>query len=82
MPNDSGDEVSVIDVTADVEITGPGYPIAVGDGPFALAVNTVTNRIFVANWNGGNVSIIDGLTDQVIGSVAVGTNSSFVAVFP
>lgn len=82
VPSDGNDIVAVIDVTAEVEITGPGYPIAVGNEPFALAVNPVSNRIFVANWLGGNVSIIDGLTDQVIGSVAVGTNPSFVAVFP
>ncbi len=42
-----------------------------GRNPFALALNPVTNRIYVANdGNGSNatVSVIDGSIDTVVGS--------------
>ena len=33
-------------------------------GPAGAAVNPVTNKIYVANYNGGNVTVIDGATDS------------------
>ena len=45
--------------------------IEVGRDPFALALNPVTNRIYVANaGNGifGTVSVIDGSNDTLVGS--------------
>jgi DNA-binding beta-propeller fold protein YncE len=46
--------------------------VAVGHAPEAMAINTVTNRIYVANYVGGTVTIIDGATDATT-TVSVGT---------
>jgi YVTN family beta-propeller protein len=51
--------------------------VATGKHPFAVAVNTVTNRIYVTN-NDNTVTIIDGATDSIINTLAVGSdNTSF-----
>ena len=40
--------------------------------PCAVAVNPVTNKIYVANYGGGNVTVIDGATNSTT-TVTVGT---------
>ncbi len=40
--------------------------------PQGVAVNSITNRIYVANANSNNVSVIDGATNAEIGSIKVG----------
>src|SRR6516165_3617041 len=37
--------------------------VPAGNGPDALAVNTVTNKIYVANGTSNNVTVIDGVTN-------------------
>ncbi|RSL18366.1 YVTN family beta-propeller protein [Edaphobacter aggregans] len=74
--------VSVIDGTDDtVKTTFP-----VGKNPFAIALNPVTNRIYVANEaNGSNatVNVIDGSIDLPVGSpVRLGSTPSALAVNP
>ncbi len=56
--------------------------VTVGQNPYALAVNPVTNRIYVAN-NGSSstVTVIDG-ADNSTQSVFVGSNPFFVAANP
>ena len=41
--------------------------------PTAVAVNPVTNKIYVANDDSGNVTVIDGATNATT-TVATGTN--------
>jgi len=48
--------------------------VAVGDNPQAVAVNPVTNKIYVANMGGNSVTVIDGATNQKT-MVQVGTES-------
>ena len=55
---------------------------AVGTQPYAVAVNPVTNQIYVANFGGNNVSVIDGATHTAIATPSVGTNPGAVAVNP
>ena len=38
--------------------------VDVGPAPRAVAVNTLTNKIYVANWAGRSVTVIDGATDN------------------
>ncbi len=38
--------------------------LPVGSGPAALAVNPMTNKIYVANSNGSTVTVIDGATNN------------------
>ena len=74
-------QVVVIDGTTDtVKTTIPG-----GKNPFAIALNPVTNRIYVANnSNGSNstVSVINGSSDSVIATIDVGNSPNALAVNP
>jgi YVTN family beta-propeller protein len=73
--------VFAIDGTNDtVTTTIPG-----GKNPFAIALNPVTNKIYVANnANGSNatVSVIDGSIDTVVESIGVGNSPNALAVNP
>jgi YVTN family beta-propeller protein len=57
-------EVEVFDFTAPSVSTlaNPGYPIA-------LAVNPTTNKVYVANLDGNNVTVIDGATNSVVTTI-------------
>ena len=80
MANYSSNTVSVIDGATGTVV---GSPISVGSGPYAVAVNPTTNKIYVANFGGNTVSVIDGATGLVIGSpIAVGSGPYAVAVNP
>src|SRR5205814_1107577 len=48
-------------------------------GPNAIAVNAVSNKIYVANFNSNNVTVING-TDNSTATVGVGTGPVAVAV--
>ena len=43
-----------------------------GSEPEGVAVNPTTNRIYVANYDSNNVSVIDGASNTVVATVAVG----------
>jgi YVTN family beta-propeller protein len=60
-----------------------GSTIQVGTGPAGAAVNTSTGRVYITNFNGGSVSVIDGATDTVIGSpITVASQVRGIAVNP
>ena len=60
-----------------------GDPIPVGANPMSVAVNPVTDRVYVGNQNGGSVSVIDGATNKTIGlPIPVGQGPTGVAVNP
>jgi YVTN family beta-propeller protein len=50
-----------------------------GTRPIAIAVNTVTNKVYVANQDSNNVTVIDGATNTTT-TVAAGSNPSAIAV--
>jgi YVTN family beta-propeller protein len=51
-----------------------GSPIAVGSGPFGVAVTPDGSKVYVANEGSGTVSVIATATNTVIGSpIAVGS---------
>ena len=58
-------------------------PIPAGIGPWAVAVNPVTNKVYVANYNfiPGEVTVIDGATN-VTKTVEAGYSPAAVAVNP
>ena len=58
--------------------------VQVGAGPVAVAVNPVTNRIYVANDLGNSVTVIDGATipPAAVATVPVGLFPSAIAVNP
>ena len=55
--------------------------VAAGISPRAVAINPVTNQIYVANINSNNVTVIDGVTNSTA-TVAAGTNPTAVAINP
>jgi YVTN family beta-propeller protein len=56
--------------------------VDVGNGPRGIAVNSDTNRIYVANIFDNTVSVIDGTTNTVIDTVDVGNGPNGVGVNP
>jgi YVTN family beta-propeller protein len=58
-----------------------GPTISVGSAPAAIAVNPVTNKVYVANEASNNVTVIDGST-HLATSVTVGTRPTWIAVNP
>ena len=50
--------------------------------PWSLAVNPVTNKIYVANWDSANETVIDGATNSATATLTVGTGPGGIAVNP
>ncbi len=53
-----------------------------GTNPYAVAVNPVTNQIYVANNGGGSVTVMNGTTASVVATIPVGTGPKAVAINP
>lgn len=56
--------------------------VKVGAGPSALAVNQVTNKIYIANSLSNNVSVMDGNSNKVTATVKAGSSPEDIAVNP
>ena len=50
------------------------------DTPMAVAINEVTNRVYVVNYGSSDVTVIDGVTNRPIATVAVGLWPQQIAV--
>lgn len=48
--------------------------VPTGDTPSALAVNPVSHRVYSANYFGGSVSVLDGVTDLPLSTISIGRN--------
>ncbi len=46
--------------------------ISVGNTPYGIGLNTATSMIYVPNNGDGNVSVIDGSTNTVTGTIPAG----------
>ncbi len=75
--NSGGNSLSVIDTTSMAVST-----IAVGSGPWGVAVNASTNRVYVTNSGSNSLSVIDTNSNSVVATVGVGTGPRGVAVNP
>jgi YVTN family beta-propeller protein len=51
-------------------------------GPVDLAINPVTNRLYVAIPEARQIQVIDGFTDQLIENITLGANPNAVALNP
>lgn len=54
--------------------------VKVGSDPVAVAINTATNRVYVANNGSGSVSVLDGNTDTVVATLDIGKTPYVLAV--
>src|SRR5262245_52790119 len=66
-------------VTTPSSAAGHRTKVAAGNNPFALAVSTVTDRIYVANFGDARLTVIDGATNAST-DVPVGNRPAAVAV--
>ena len=53
--------------------------VSVGNQPDDVAVNPVTNRVYVVNEEGQTVTVIDGATNTAVTTIFVGYKPRFVA---
>lgn len=67
----TGNTVSVIDGATNALITS----IGVGTSPIGIAVNSVTGRIYVANFGSRDVTVIDGASSAVVATISMGDMS-------
>ena len=55
--------------------------VPVGEKPFGVAVNPLTHRIYVANFDSARVDVVDGLTNTVVAQVSLqNSKPTFLAV--
>ncbi len=54
--------------------------VATGALPVDVAVNSVTNRIYIADFTGNSVTVIDGATNAVIATIPAGLGPIAIAV--
>ena len=54
------------------EPEGDGVRVTTGAGPQALCYNPQNSRVYSANYDSDNVTVIDGVTDSVVATVAAG----------
>ncbi|HZT06529.1 MAG TPA: hypothetical protein VFC51_05825 [Chloroflexota bacterium] len=54
--------------------------VPVGFAPVGIAVNRVTNRIYVADENGADISVIDGSSNSVLPSIPLPGSPHYPAV--
>lgn len=71
--------VTAIEVVTTINL---GPESGSGLGPESVGVNPTTNLIYVANSDSGNVSVIDGKTNEVINTITVEDFSNGVGINP
>ena len=54
--------------------------VKTGEIPCALAVDASSGKVFVANYGGNTVTVIDGVTDSVLATVDVSANPQAITV--
>ena len=75
----------MVNATVTVIDAGNGNAVSsvtVGTTPWSVAVNPVSNKIYVANNGSGSVTIIDANNGNATTPVTVGTNPRAVTVNP
>lgn len=77
----AGDTVCPCAVTIIDGATNVTSAVLAGSGPEAVAVNPVTNKIYVANGDSGTVTVIDGATNATT-TVGAGSGPTALAVNP
>jgi YVTN family beta-propeller protein len=61
------------------EDSGRTDRVSTGSMPDAVAIDEATNRIYVANYAGDSITVIDGATMKSVATVAVGTHPQALA---
>jgi YVTN family beta-propeller protein len=80
-----GTAISVVNVTSDTVVTTIGTPASENGNDASVptvAADTQTGYLYTANQNSANVSVINGVTNQVTGSVSTGGSPDNVLFDP
>jgi YVTN family beta-propeller protein len=56
--------------------------IPVGNYPSWVAIDSSNNRLYVTNYEGSSVSVVDPTTNQVVATIPVGNNPRTIAIDP
>lgn len=56
-----------------------GTPIATGTAPLSVAINPITNKLYVANSGSDNVTVINATTGAVVTTIPVGDYPAWIA---
>ncbi|KLU66048.1 N-acetylmuramoyl-L-alanine amidase LytC precursor [Desulfosporosinus acididurans] len=67
-------------LVVDVKRVSAATVVPVGNYPCSVAVNTVTNKIYVANYESNSIMVIDGTTNTIDKAISVGNTPCSVAV--
>ena len=70
--NRGDDRIFVFDTTDPNTLTLIGQPIPVGGAPFALALNPAGTRLYIANKDSNNISVIDTTNNTELSTIPVG----------
>ena len=76
--NSFSNDVSVINITTNAVVA----TVAVGTGPYGVAVSPDGSRAYVANNGSSSVSVINTTTNAIVATVGVGAGPYGVAVSP
>lgn len=76
--NRNGNNVAVFDTASNTSIAS----VAVGSGPFGVAVSPDGSRVYVTNSQADTVSVIDTRTNAVIDTIPVGSSPAGIAAAP
>lgn len=79
--NYGSDTISIIALTSPFE-TYPVTTVTVGSNPWGVAVNPVTNVVYVTNSGSGTVSVLNGSTYATLSTVTVGGTPEGIAINP
>jgi YVTN family beta-propeller protein len=73
-----GNHVAVVNAATNTVITGTGF---INGGLFGVSVTPDGRKVFVANFDGNTVSVIDTATDAVVATIPVGVTPIAFGVF-
>ena len=65
-----------------LSVDAPADPEDIGPLPYALALLPEGNKLYVSEWNGGGVSVIDTATAERTAQVSTGGHASALALSP
>jgi YVTN family beta-propeller protein len=58
------------------------HGLTVGSLPRGVAVNPITNMIYVANYDSKSISVINGVTNRLVTDIPTGSTAARIAVNP
>jgi YVTN family beta-propeller protein len=79
-----GETLSVVSATTDRIVTSISLPTSANPYGYApsILVDPLTGNLYAMNWNAGNISILDGATNRVTGSIGTALSPTSAVLDP